>query len=815
MKIAYNWLSQYINLEDQNPEKTGQLLTDSGLEVEGIEESSSLPNNLEGLVIGEVMQCDKHPGADRLKVTKVDIGEEELAQIVCGADNVAQGQKVIVATVGATLYPTNGEPFKIKKSKIRGEESLGMICAEDEIGLGNSHAGIMVLETTLANGTPAKEYFTGSSEATIEIGLTPNRADATSHIGVARDLKAILHREIQWPSVETFKAGINATESIQVKVENVEACPRYSGLTLKNIKVQASPDWLQQRLQSIGLQPINNVVDITNFVLHETGQPLHAFDANKIADKQVIVRTLPEGTPFTTLDEVERKLANTDLMICDGKGNGMCIAGVFGGTTSGITEATTDVFLESAYFSPDWVRATAQKHSLKTDASFRYERGADPNITVYALKRAALLMQEICGAEVNSELIDLYPKPIADFEVECSWSGINRLLGYEIPKEKAVTILELLDIKVIPQTEDTFIAQVPPYRVDVQRQADIAEELLRIWGYNNIPLPEQIGSAYLAHFPKTDPDRKRQETAALLSARGFQEIMTNSLTNPEYGQKAEFIKEEYNVEILNKLSEELGVMRQSLLFGGLEVINHNLNHRQNNLKFFEFGKTYHKYQSGYNEQPWLALWATGNWQAEHYRQPNRAIAFEDLRNSVEVILNRFGITNYKTSENNNQAAFAYALEIVYTGEKKQGKKPLVTLGKVKPALAKQCGIKQEVFWAELNWGLLLEISTKHSIQYEAVSRYPEVRRDLSLVVDKKVSFSDIEALSRKLENRLIKRLGVFDVYEGDKLEQNKKAYAISFILQDAERTLTDKVIDKTMQRLMQGFERELDALIRK
>jgi phenylalanyl-tRNA synthetase beta chain len=813
MKISYNWLSQYIDLTDQTPEAVGELLTGSGLEVEGIETTETLPGGLEGIVIGEVLTCTPHPNADRLKITTVNLGEET-KQIVCGAENVAAGQKVVVATVGSTLYPSGGEAFKIKKSKIRGELSEGMICAEDEIGIGNSHAGIMVLDTELPNGTPAKQYFNSEDATTLEIGLTPNRADAASHIGVARDLCALLSRDLNWPDVSAFSAGTNSTESIKVKVENTEACPRYSGITLTNVSVKPSPDWLQERLLSIGLQPINNVVDVTNFVLHEIGQPLHAFDAEKITNGEIVVGTLKEGTPFTTLDEKERKLSGQDLMIGDSAGNGLCIAGVFGGIGSGVTETTTQVFLESAYFSPDWIRATAQRHGLKTDASFRYERGTDPNITLYALKRAVLLLQEVAGAKVASGLIDMYPNPIEAFRVPCSWSGITTLLGYEVPEERRREILGQLDIEITEEAGDKFVAVVPPYRVDVQRQADIAEEILRIWGYNNVPLPDHMGSRFLAHFPKTDPDRRKQEASAVLSGLGFQEIMTNSLTNPLYAQKADFLKQEHQVEILNKLSEDLGVMRQTMLFGGLEVINHNLNHRQKDLKLFEFGKTYHKYKTGYNEQPWLSIWLTGNVQAEHYRSPAKVSQFEDLRDTLEVLLLRFGINTYK-SQTITDGAFAYALEIVYTGDKIRSKSPLVKMGKVQPKLAKLCGLKQEVFWAEVNWSLLLQISGSRQISYEPVSRFPEVRRDLSLVVDKTVSFAEIEALTRKLENRLIRRIGVFDVYEGDKVEKGKKAYAISFIMQDAERTLTDKVIDKTMQRLMQGFELELDAVIRK
>lgn len=814
MKISYNWLSQYIHITE-SPEEIGRLLTASGLEVESIEKQEGLPGGLQGIVIGEVLTREQHPNADRLSLTTVDIGGGAIVPIVCGAANVAAGQKVVVATVGATLYPTQGEPFQIKKAKIRGEASEGMICAEDEIGLGTSHAGIMVLNTQLPNGTPAAEYFNLKDDYRFEIGLTPNRADAASHIGVARDLKALLARPLHWPDVNGFAIDSN-NRRISVEVQNPDACPRYTAVTISGIQVQESPEWLKERLQSIGLAPINNVVDVTNFVLHELGQPLHAFDADKIRGGKVVVRTLPGGTVFRTLDEKERKLQEQDLMICDAEG-GMCIGGVFGGMESGITEQSKTVFLESAYFSPDWIRRTAQHHALKTDASFRFERGTDPNITLYALKRAAILIKEVAGGEISSDIIDLYPQPVEDFIVPVRWEKLYELIGHPILKEEVKQILQNLDIQLTEETETGFTAIVPPYRVDVQRPSDIVEEVIRIYGLDNIPMPAGLGSSYMAEFPRTDENILRQEAGALLAANGFLEIMTNSLTSPEYAQKSGILDNEASVEILNKLSEELGVMRQTLLFSGLEVIARNVNHRQRDLKLFELGKTYHKKKKGYGERKYVGMWITGLAEGEHYLQQPRPVAYHDLRMAIELLLNRFGINDIYPQVIHDRE-FAYGLEIVYNGRKigqTLNKLPLVRLGKVAPSLAALAGVKQEVFWAAVDWEQLLQLAGVQETVYTPVSRFPEVRRDLSLVLDKETTFAQIQEVTRRTESSLIQRIGVFDVYEGDKIEAGKKAYALSFVLQDTDKTLTDKVIDKTMQRLMAAFERELGAYIRK
>lgn len=815
MRISLNWLKEYIVI-DKTAEEIAALLTASGLEVEGFEKVEGVPGGLEGIVIGEVLSCEKHPNADKLSLTTVDIGDK-VSPIVCGAPNVAAGQKVAVATVGSTLYPSEGEPFKIKKAKIRGEVSEGMICAEDELGLGQSHAGIMVLDTDLPSGTPAAEFFQLENDVIFEIGLTPNRADAASHMGVARELKALLNRELQLPDVSGFSIE-NTDNRIEVEVQNLEACPRYSGLTISDVSVKESPEWLQSRLRSIGLEPLNNIVDVTNFVLHELGQPLHAFDTAAIKGNKVVVTTLPAGTSFTTLDEKERKLQAEDLMICNAE-EGMCLAGVFGGQKSGVKESTRAIFLESAYFSPDWIRRTAQHHGLKTDASFRYERGTDPNITEYALKRAALLIKEVAGGYISSEITDIYPKKTEDFQIPTTYRYINRLIGKDLPKEEVQRILEGLDIQLSKQTAEGFTALVPPYRVDVQREADLVEEVLRIYGYDNIEVSEALSASYLAEFPAVDENRQRRRCSETLAASGFLEMVTNSLTKPEYAREADFLNEKESVEILNKLSEDLGVMRQSLLFTGLEVIAYNINRRQKDLKFFEFGKTYTLAGKGYAEKKFLGLWMSGSAAAEHFEEAVRAVGFTDLRLAVEKIIGLFGIKEY-TTQVIHEKGLAYGIEIMYNGRSKQRKgkeeaDALVRMGKVNPKLARLTGVKQEVFWAEVDWTQLLECYGRQQLTFEPISKFPEVRRDLSLVLDKKVLFEDIRQITERQENRLIKRVGVFDVYEGDKIGPEQKAYALSFILQDEQKTLTDKAIDKVMQRLIQTFEDQLGAVIRK
>lgn len=806
MKISLNWIKDYISLSGTK-EEIAETLTNTGLEVEGLEVKEPVPGGLEGLVIGEVLTCEKHPNADKLKITTVDVGNGTPSPIVCGAPNVKTGQKVIVATVGATLHPSGHDrPFKIKKAKIRGEVSEGMICAEDEIGVGTDHSGIMVLATGLPNGTPAIEYFDFEEDTIIEIGLTPNRADAASHIGVARDLKAAYKTPLNWPSVDNFKVD-NHDLPITVEVENTEACPRYSGLSITNASVKESPDWLKNRLLSIGLNPINNVVDATNFILHELGQPMHAFDADTIDGNKVIVKTLPEGTPFTTLDEKERKLHDNDLMICNSNGEGMCMAGVFGGIGSGVTEKTKNIFLESAYFSPGYIRKTAQGHQLKTDASFRYERGTDPEITVYALKRAAMLIKELTGGLISSDIVDTYPKPIAPFEIEVKYKNIDRLIGKQIERERIFEVLELLDIEVIQKNEGTFKVFVPAYRVDVQREADIIEEILRIYGFNNIELPENINSGFLASFPKNDPDKTQKAITDLLVANGYYETITNSLTKPWYAEKADDLDEKENVVVLNKLSEDLGVLRQSLLYNMLEVVQYNINRRQTDLKLFEFGKNYFHKRGQYVENKKLGIMLTGNITRESWQDTSRKVVFHDLSAVFGLITDKLLSSEPETTIVHDYP-FDYALQYIIDG------KPLARLGKLQGKILKDLDIKQDIFYADIDWDLLLS-KTTHNIVFEPVSKFPEVRRDLSLVIDKKVSFEDIKKLALKTEHKLIQRINVFDFYEGKNIDENKKAYALSFILQNKQKTLTDKIIDKTMNRLMSVFESDLGAIIRK
>lgn len=805
MKISLNWLKDYIDIDDIPAAKISDMLTKSGLEVEGLEPYEQVKGGLEGLVIGEVVTCERHPNADKLSVTTVNLGEGQIVPIVCGAPNVRAGQKVAVAPVGTTIYPVNHEPVKIGKAKIRGEISEGMIVAEDEVGLGTSHDGIMVLDTDLPAGTPAKKYFNIESDQVFEIGLTPNRADATSHIGVARDLKAVLQREIRWPDVEAFKPD-NRSNPIEVIVENSAACPRYSGVTISGLTVKESPLWLKNRLRGIGMTPINNVVDITNFVLHELGQPLHAFDADKITGKKVLVKTMPAGTLFVTLDEKRRTLGAQDLMICNAA-DGMCIAGVFGGLESGVTEQTKNIFLESAYFNPDFIRKTSQLHGLKTDASFRFERGTDPNITVYALKRAALLMKELAGGTISSDIVDVYPVPVEDVRIPMKFKNIDRLIGKRLEREVILKILNLLDIRTESMTEEGFIAIAPPYRVDVTREADVIEELLRIYGYDNIALSENLKTDYLSDFPDVDPNDVQYQISMLLASNGFNEISANSLTTPVFAANMEGFRAEENVEIINKLSEDLGVLRQSLLFTGLQVVAYNINRKQKDLRLFEFGKTYRKTNAGYSEKYQLSVFVSGNVEAENWRNKTRPAEFHDLYATISKIFNKF-IANDPAKELFQSPVMEYGLKLTNNGTL------IGTAGKLASGILKIAEIRQDVFYAEIEWEALLQIANR-GFQYEEVSRYPEVRRDLSLVIDKSVAFEEIKKVAIKQENKLIKSINVFDFYEGENIGPDKKAYALSFILQDPAKTLTDEAIDKTMQKLMKAFEMELGALIRK
>ncbi len=810
MNISYQWLKDFLPL-DQPAEVIGKLLTSSGLEVEAIEQYEPIKGGLRGVVVGEVLTCARHPNADKLSLTTVDVGIGAAVPIVCGAPNVAAGQKVLVAMVGATLYPGGGEPLVIKKAKIRGEASEGMICAEDELGLGDSHAGIMVLDTVLPNGTPAANYLHLITDEVFVIGLTPNRADAASHLGVARDLKAQLGLEMSLPSVADFRVHTQAPP-FKVILENPTACPRYTGVTITGVRVGESPEWLQHRLRAIGLSPINNIVDVTNYVLHELGQPLHAFDLDRIAGQQIIVKTVPEGTPFVTLDKVERKLKATDLMICDGAGNPMCIGGVFGGLTSGVTASTQRIFLESAYFDPASIRASSQHHGLKTDASFRFERGTDPNGTVYALQRAALLIQAVAGGEVASDIVDHYPSPIPHRHIVVKYQHIDRLIGKKIERSRIKSILESLDIAIVGEDAESLSLSVPPYRVDVTQTADIVEEILRIYGFENVELADKMGADFLAEFPDRDEWKLKMELGRMLAGAGFSEILTNSLTKAEYAAALPSLGQGGNVEMLNKLSNEQAVLRQSMLFSGLEVIAHNLNRRQKDLKFFDFGKTYHKAtkedgSNSYQEYEKLALFVTGNQQSETWQTKTEKASFYTLSGAVQKVLQKLGVVGYQPVDSRFDG-LAYGLDWVLN------KRDIVRLGLVKPALAKMLDIKQEVFYAEIDWQYLVSKFKSRNV-YRDLPKYPEVRRDLSLVLDQSVSFEEIKKLAFQTEKTLLKQINVFDVYEGENLGIGKKSYSVHFTLLDTEKTLTDDVIDKTMDKLMAVFAQQLQAIIRK
>ncbi|WP_152287461.1 phenylalanine--tRNA ligase subunit beta [Flavicella marina] len=808
MKISYNWLKQFLKI-DWEAVKTGELLTDLGLEVEGIDRIESIKGSLEGVVVGEVLTCEKHPNADKLSVTTVNIGKEEPVQIVCGAPNVAAGQKVPVATVGTVLYDDKGEGFKIKKGKIRGELSLGMICAEDELGLGKGHDGILVLDDALKPGTPAAEVFDIEIDEVFEIGLTPNRADAMSHYGTARDLRAGLIQqgvslELISPSVSNFHVDERKLK-FDIEVENKELAPRYCGVTITDVKVGESPDWIKSRLNAIGLSPINNVVDITNYVLHELGQPLHAFDAMKVKGNKILVKTLEQGTKFTTLDGVERELHNEDLMICDGDSNPLCIAGVFGGEDSGVSENTTSIFLESAYFNPVSVRKSAKRHALNTDASFRFERGIDPNFTKYALKRAALLITEIAGGTISSDIDDLYPTKIEDFELLLSYENAARLIGEKLPNETIKNILASLEIKINSETEGGLGLTVPAYRVDVQREADLIEEILRVYGYNNIQFSHKLNTSI--SFSDFNGVKVENIVGNQLNGLGFHEIMSNSLTKASYIEHSENLNPDNNVEMLNPLSNDLAVMRQSLLFSGLESVAYNINRKNNALQFFEFGKTYHKFEDKYEELKHLSLFVTGNRTQDSWLKTNKTSDFFYVKGVVNSVLARLGATALKTTPTKNDV-FSEGITLSL------GKIKLADVGIVKQTILKSFGIKQEVIYVDFNWDNVLKISSKKGVKVKALPKFPAVKRDLSLLVDSTVTFGEIYNLAFQSERKLLKEVDLFDVYEGNKLPANKKSYAVSFLLQDEQKTLNDKQIDKIMQKLQATFEKNVEASLR-
>ncbi len=834
MKISYDWLRTLIPT-DKPAEEIGQLLTGSGLEVEGIEELESIPGGLRGVVLGTVLTCEKHPDADKLSLTIVDVGDSQPRQIVCGATNVRAGLKVVVALDGAMLYPAQGEPFKIKKSKIRGAASEGMICAEDEIGLGTSHAGIMELDTDLPNGTPAANYFGLGSDSVFEIGLTPIRADAASHYGVARELRALLRQPCHLPDISRFKAPAEAAQNIQVTIEDPEANPRYAGLLLENVQVGPSPEWLQRRLRSIGLSPINNVVDVTNFVLHELGQPLHAFDADQITGGHVRVKRAEAGEKFTTLDGTERTLRAEDLVIADANGAPMALAGVFGGKTSGVSDGTTRVFLESAYFQPVAVRKTGQVHQLKTDASFRFERGTDPNMVLIALKRAALLLQEVAGATIVAPIVDEYPAHIGHHLVRLRLPRVEKLVGQFIAPERIRQILTDLDILITEELgarsqesgvgnenqstnssswlptpisfEEEWILSVPPHKVDVTREADIIEEILRIYGYNHVALRPHNSATYLASFPNPDPEIIRQNTARLLSGQGFSEIITNSITNSLYFEQ-EGAADETLVRLLNFNSADLNVLRPSLLPSGLEVVRHNVNRRQRDLKLYEFGKTYHlKPDGSYDERNKLVLYLTGNTTAETWQQKSEKSSFHQLAGAVQQVLAALGFPA-PTSQPVQHPQLVGGLTLLAQNQ------AVAQLGAVSGVWLKKLDVSQPVWYAELDWDWLMR-KYKNSLVARELPKFPEVRRDLSVVVDKTVTFDQLQQIARRTEKKLLQQVNVFDVYEGPNLGEGKKSYSVSFLLQDSTQTLTDQAIDAVMNRLIQQFEQQAGAVIRR
>ena len=819
MNISYNWLKKYINI-DVTSDELSKALTSIGLEVGGVEEVQTVKGGLEGLVIGEVLTCEVHENSDHLHVTTVNTGSGQPLQIVCGAPNVAAGQKVVVATVGTKLY-SEDESFTIKRSKIRGVESMGMICAEDEIGVGSSHDGIIILPDTAVVGALAKEYYGIKNDTLLEVDITPNRVDAASHFGVARDLAAFFALKdksvkLLRPSVEAF-AVQNTTLSIPVEVENTDACPRYSAVTISGVKVAESPDWLKNHLKIIGIRPINNIVDVTNFVLHELGQPLHAFDADKIKGGKVIVKNLPEGTPFTTLDGIERKLSAADLMICDAE-KPMCIGGVFGGLESGVSATTQHVFLESAYFNPVSIRKTARRHGLNTDASFRYERGCDPTNTINVLKRCALLIQEVAGGQISSNIVDIYPVEVKPFDVSLSFRKINTLIGKEIGKENIETILSALEINIVSQNEEGYELQVPVYRVDVQRDVDIIEDILRIYGYNNIETGLTLKSN-LSFVSKPDSYKLQNLISEQLTAQGFNEILNNSLTKASYYTGLTSFPSENSVKIINSLSSDLNVMRQTLLFGGLDNIAYNINRRNADLKFYEFGNSYYYHAenikegetlAAYSEDFHLGIWVTGNKHSQSWTAADEKSSFYELKAYVDAVFRRLGFDMRKLVI----ADFTDDLLTEALTLSTQSGKRLAVYGIVQPAIRKMIDIDADVYYADINWNAVLKSLGDHTVKYAEISKFPEVKRDLALLLDKNIVFAEIEKIAFETERKLLKRVNLFDVYEGKNLEAGKKSYAVSFVLQDDNKTLTDNQIENIMKKLQENYETKLGAKLR-
>lgn len=817
MNISYKWLKQYLTT-NATADEIAKILTSVGLEVGTVEEQETIKGGLKGLVVGHVLSCEAHENSDHLHVTKVDVGTGEPLQIVCGAKNVAAGQKVIVATIGTVLY-SGDESFTIKKSKLRGVESYGMICAEDEIGVGTSHDGIMVLPEDTPVGMEAKDYFHVESDTVIEVDITPNRADAISHYGVARDLAAYFqaHHEpcaLNRPSVDSYKNDSNALP-IKVTVENPQACPRYSGVSIKGVKIAPSPQWMQDCLNAIGVRPINNVVDITNYILHAFGQPLHAFDADKIKGKHVVVKNVAQDTKFVTLDGVERKLSDQDLMICNEE-EPMCIAGVFGGQDSGISDTTTNVFIESAYFNPVSVRKTARRHGLSTDSSFRFERGIDPNNNIYVLKYTAMLMKELAGGEIASDIIDIYPTPIENFTVPFNYRRAISLIGKEIPKDEVKEILKALEIEIVKEEGDDFVLTVPAYRVDVQREADVVEDILRIYGFNNVEISDSLKSN-ISYTKNPDTTKLQNKVSNQLTACGFNEILNNSLTKISYYEGNTTFPLEQSVKVMNALSNDLGVMRQTLLYGGLESLAYNINRQNTNLKFYEFGNCSHfntQYQGenplkAYREEYHLGLWLCGQTHAQSWALPETATTFYELRAHVDNVLTTIGINpaDCKIGDANNEL-FSDAITLTVN------KKVIATLGILSKKVRKMFDIDMPVYYADILWEPAITIGSKHEILYQELCKFPEVKRDLALLIDKETTFGEIEALAYNTERKLLKNVNLFDVYEGKNLPAGKKSYAVSFILQDFEKTLSDNVIDAVMQKLTKTFSEKLGATLR-
>ena len=820
MNISYNWLKEYLDF-DLQPDEVAAALTSIGLETGGVEEVQTIKGGLEGLVIGEVLTCEDHPNSDHLHITMVNVGGEAPLQIVCGAPNVAAGQKVVVAVNGTKLYDGD-QCFTIKKSKIRGVESNGMICAEDEIGIGTDHSGIIVLPADAVVGTLAKDYYNVKSDYVLEVDITPNRVDATSHYGVARDLAAYLKQAgkpaaLRLPSVEAFKID-DETPAIEVVVENEEACLRYSGVTIKGVTVKESPEWLQNRLRVIGLRPINNVVDVTNFILHELGQPLHSFDAAKIKGNKVVVKAVEAGTKFVTLDGVERTLTDRDLMICNTE-EPMCIGGVFGGLDSGVTEQTTDVFLESACFHPTWIRKTARRFGLNTDASFRFERGLDPNNTIYVLKRAALLIQELAGGKITGAIQDVYPKVVEPYRVEVSYAKINSLIGKEIPVETVKSIVDSLEMKIESETAEGLCLRVPVYRIDVQRDVDVIEDILRIYGYNNVEFNEEV-KACLSYQTPTDHSYKMQNLISeQLCGCGFNEIMNNSLTRSAYYSDLTVYPEKNCVRLMNPLSADLNVMRQTLLFGGLESAEHNMKRRRGNIRFYEFGNCYQYDETkkkegetlaGFSEDYRLGIWLAGNRVENSWAHPNEKTTVYELKAYVENVLSRLGL-------NLGKLVFGVLTDDIYSAGLSittQSGRRLGSLGIVSKKILKAMDIDVEVYFAELSWTALMKETKKNKVTYTEISKFPAVKRDLALLLDKSVAFADIEKIAGESERKLLKSVTLFDVYDGKNLPAGKKSYAVSFYLQDDNKTLNDKQIDAIMKKIQTNLEQKLGAQLR-